>query len=716
MESLKFSSTKAASVKESFTNLKQDLQSAITKINTFKGEANSYANTWVSTYLDRFFDAPNRDDYENYDAYKEDYDSFKSSAEKTINAQAESYKSTAKYMESYVPNVKTTVETMSNAFDKLVQAIETFEGTPTSISELLSGIEGISTVVVGEGDEATEVVYYTYKDPDTGEEITLTISELVNAFYTYTGSTLNAIVAAQMIGDAQGYDEATVNQMLIDAVGSSNAYVDNLSKDGFMTVATTNDIGNLYTAVTGETYNEETMNTQYQSMLTSLNEKHEGLNAEELFGSDIGAMAATLGCALAPGLMGSGAFNLTDNLNEYNAIHKKADSEEEEEEKNETPAVADNKENVSQTPSEQQPQQVIPETPVEQVQPDPIVEEVIQLEPEQETPVEETITEPVEEPVQEEVYVPEFVEPVQTELPKEIEQINEISADEVDAEATEAYYEKYGDDLAAHRAEESAKFEELFMKEDKTELIETFEEMGYSHEDAVVAANNRDVGLSAYMLGSQNSETAKIAAEIANANDIDNFDTTFDDTPNIEDLTNGNSVAQMSDPMESPKVVEAKEAYVEAKDAYIESVDTANESIKVANEAKDNLSEVVKEVQAEAGTDTSKWSKAQVDKVNKAMKTYNVAVTQANNDVKTSETIKTTYHQAKADYLEAKNDYYQEQINQYLENNNTNNTNNNNNINNNTNGTLPNTNTDTDVSADDFLGVLGGSDGNISVS
>ena len=38
------------------------------------------------------------------------------------------------------------------------------------------------------------------------------------------------------------------------------------------------------------------------------------------------------------------------------------------------------------------------------------------------------------------------------------------------------------------------------------------------------------------------------------------------------------------------------------------------------------------------------------------------------------------------------------------------------NNNNNTNGTLPNTNTDTDVSADDFLGVLGGSDGNISVS
>lgn len=245
-----------------------------------------------------------------------------------------------------------------------------------------------------------------------------------------------------------------------------------------------------------------------------------------------------------------------------------------------------------------------------------------------------------------------------------VEEISKLEIEDVDMLAKEEFFDRYstGELLAERRLNDNKAFESLFSTEGKADLVEKFKEMGYSENEAIAAANNKDVGLAAFMLGSQNAETAQIAQDLAKEMGFgEDFDTVYDDKPDYADLFDGDAAASLMDPSTNTAVAEAKDAFNNAKDAYTESVTEANESIQAANEAKTELETIKAKIIGESGSDTSKWSDEQIKQYNEATRKYNTAVTKANEDVAESQAAKEAYNQAKVE-LKTKQEEYLEKI------------------------------------------------------
>ena len=183
--------------------------------------------------------------------------------------------------------------------------------------------------------------------------------------------------------------------------------------------------------------------------------------------------------------------------------------------------------------------------------------------------------------------------------------------------------------------------------------------MGYDPVEALGAANNKDVGLAAFLLGSQNQELTQIAQDFATDLGLgDAFDTSYDDAPDYQDLFDGDAQVELTSPSSSEAIVEAKVEVQEAKDAYSTAVETANASINDATKAKGDLETLRASIESVSGKDTSKWTSEQIEQYNKAVESYNTAVTKANENVALAEEAKSTYVDAKESLQKVENGSY----------------------------------------------------------
>jgi hypothetical protein len=253
-----------------------------------------------------------------------------------------------------------------------------------------------------------------------------------------------------------------------------------------------------------------------------------------------------------------------------------------------------------------------------------------------------------------------FTDIVEEELPTEPLEL-EVSNEEIDDMARDAFYEKYSvpEDLAARRQQDIELFEELYNSENRDALIQKFQEMGYDPAEAIGAANNKDIGLAAFLLGSQNQELTQIAQDFAKELGLgETFDTTFDDAPDYNDLFDGDAAVELTSPSTSEAIVDAKLNVQEAKDAYTESIENANKYIEDATKAKGELDTIKASIEKVSGTDTTKWTKEQIEQYNKAAESYNTAVTKANDEVEAAEKAKAAYTEAKTNLQKVEDEYY----------------------------------------------------------
>lgn len=246
-----------------------------------------------------------------------------------------------------------------------------------------------------------------------------------------------------------------------------------------------------------------------------------------------------------------------------------------------------------------------------------------------------------------------FEELVETELPEKV-------GEEVDYDQLARDEYEFGEG-----AEKINKFREELIKE-VTELYETgnmdslkekLAKYGYSEDEINTIIADKEMAINAVVDGETRLILAEKAIELAKADGVENWDTKYDNDPDIKTLE--------EDPVEllmlasnDEKVCELKTALDEVKDDYDKAVDEMNELLEKVNTEETELTELKAKYDKEFGEDASKWSEEAVADYNEAIKEYNEAVKTAEEKYTEFEKIKEQYDKANEDFMKAKEEYY----------------------------------------------------------
>ena len=475
-----------------------------------------------------------------------------------------------------VDKIKKVAETLENIY-KLILHFEEDALQNVFLKEEFANKENISVELVN----GVEVVYYELD----GEK--LTIAELTNAFYTYTGMSMDTMIQRGIQFNDFGANLASQMKILDDV----NSFVGNATRASAFGVASREDILN-----TARDLGVSTDLSSVESILAS--------SPNNDVNSHLTTSSAVAGFALL------GAYFVTNGL-----------STEKEEEKQKPSR------NPTSSPSlEQRPNggnNVVPSNP--------LGEESVKVETLVETlPSIEVIT--------------------NEEIPETIQFDDEIDYDEMAIEEFEALDFDEVTERTNQVIEEALT---LFESEDKTALKEKLASFGYSEPEINEMIDNREYVVTAIIEGDRRQQLGEIANRLADQDGIKDFDTSYDDGQQYEDLTDGTSSEFIIDMGNDPTVSEKRTIYWKDRNTYQEKLQEANDSINAARVAKSELNSIQREI----GSDQSKWTTEQAIRYNSAVTKYNAAVYESNKKVDIVKNAKETYNTSKNDYMSSKENY-----------------------------------------------------------
>ena len=603
------------------------------------------------------------------------------------------------------------------ALRQLSVAINAFENTSYSLEEALNSLDDVSDNVSVVHDEATglDTVYYTYTDED-GNEQKLTVAEMVNAFYTYVGTTMNAAVATKLANPEMS--DSDFNSLLDGTVSNVTSNVDKYLKQGLFSIASAANIKNFYEEVTGKDYDK--LADDFSESFSLIGTDGSNVDVDDLankLGKETGSLLSATTAVLAGAL---GAYDLTGYIKDSTELDVKG------EDSNGTPA-GDTSNYSGQNGngnsegggnysggvssggggssgggtsggggSSSDPTKDKDKEPTKDKDKDPTKDKDKDPTKNAEPPVEVT--------KQEE----------RGNLPEKVE--TDLGTKDYDELAREQFEAQGDAKIAENRAKITEEANKLFEAEDKTELINKLKEYGYTEIDINDIIQDRNLVTSALIEGDQRQQLATMANNLAKADGVKDFDTAYDEGQCCHGFYDGSSEALLSNASADPTVATAKTALTDATTKYTESVKTAQESITKVNEAQKTVettkAEIVKSVASdtknwsttqqtkystelktaqdafikkngdatkwdatkvneyqkietnlknkyvsEIQKDSSKWSNDQIEKYNKSVENYNTALKDANTKYEASQTAKTSYETSKANYEKARETY-----------------------------------------------------------
>lgn len=697
---VKFNTGKKGNCLSKVSSATPEISNTDTKITNFESTAKTISNSWVDKFkedvtdYDKTITNPDGTTSKQYDystanrAGSTHYSHADAVAanENYIKNDVEQYRNLAASAKSECTEVTSDANTRLTAIQTLLNAlqgaVDAFEGSTADIS-FEAVIEALSDSGLGdnidiqsitlEDGSTVDVVYYI-----DGDGNKFTISEMVNAFFTYTGTAVSGRIANEFILDKLGITDpdeiAKYNENYIAGIGN-NVY--QLLGKGFFSVATESNIDAMYqAAVPGGDITADYENLLKGTLLKGADGTE--YTADDIFDANGVASVISGGVATAIGI-GYTMSNEGDVSSMYSDDNTAAMEERQ-------TKAAEKAEELK----EEEPTEVDTEADTE---PDTEADSEAEIEPDT-TPATTPTTDTPKwsdtptsggspsspttggdgsggdssggdtpsTPVAGDNDGDGLVDMVETELPTEPLEV-EYTNEDIDAMARDEFYDRYSvpEDLAARRQQDIDAFTELYDSENRDALVEKFIEMGYDPAEALGAANNKDVGLAAYLLGSQNQELTQIAKDFANDLGLgDAFDTSYDDAPDYRDLFDGDAQVELTSPTTSQAIMSAKSEVTEAKTAYTEAVNNANQYIQDATKAKGELETIKASIESVSGTDSSKWTDAQVEQYNKATEAYNTAVTKANDEVAAAQEAKTAYTEAKDKLQKVEDEYYNE--------------------------------------------------------
>lgn len=289
--------------------------------------------------------------------------------------------------------------------------------------------------------------------------------------------------------------------------------------------------------------------------------------------------------------------------------------------------------------------------------------------PDIESKIEEEIPVP-DEPVPEIEPSDRVVNEIEDPVPEVPVMDKKLTNEDVDQLAEDKFYEQYSpEELAEYRNNQIDEFNSLY-DNDKDSLINQLNDAGYSINEAEALADDKNLGLAAFLAAKQSADMAEMSKSIAQGANMDMamFDTRYDDGASFKDLVSGETNARMYNPNVDSNVANAKQEMNNAKARYDKAVDTANKSVDEANDNKDKLDSVKKQIVKKSGNDSNNWSEEDIDKYNDAVNEYNDSVRKANDDVAAAQNAKTDYENSKTTYENSKEEFYDRVKDEVLQN------------------------------------------------
>ena len=369
MEYVKASKETLRNIKEKVENLSSLLSDVKTNVDSFKNTVFNDTNNWVTNYYKNFYKAPSRSNYMKDGeldgrAYSEAIQANTASAQNTVRKYADNAKLHANDIDEFLPEAINETNSFKEKITRICSLINDFENLVSSDKLNLSKVidelgenYSVETITVNISGKDIEVQVLMWTDENGNK---YNVSELLNAFYTYTGmNASNAVVLA-----SKGLNNEELENELTNMVNNTAIGVDNQLQRGFFSVASTSGINSMYKDALDKDYDETIIKTEYESIL-----KEQGINSEDYENnlSGLTNSAKLGGMAMAGALMAGLNFKLEP---------KEEDKEDDKIENNtETSGNTNNGESSSEQTSKQDTPQ--PEGPeiLDEEEPDTLPEE-----------------------------------------------------------------------------------------------------------------------------------------------------------------------------------------------------------------------------------------------------------------------------------------------------------------------------------------------------
>ncbi len=258
-----------------------------------------------------------------------------------------------------------------------------------------------------------------------------------------------------------------------------------------------------------------------------------------------------------------------------------------------------------------------------------------------------------EEKKEEEVVLPPLEEISKEEVPEELESIVEIDYDDLARAEYEAQDE---DELNEHINEVMNEALTLYENGDFDIIRKRLTEFGYSEPEIDSILRSQEYVTMAFIEGDRRDALTEIANRLADEDGIKDFDTSYDDGQEYSDLVNGTNSTLLVNMSQDKDIIKMREGFQDTEEKYKASLLEANESVSKAQEAK----KVLDEVQKKLGSDTKDWTVEDAENYNKIVREYNEVLKDANQKVALSNEAKEKYIKAKDSYIKAKKDFLEE--------------------------------------------------------
>ena len=544
------------------------------------------------------------------------------------------------------------VLTAVNNFNGNVDIAKSFEslGITVSMEENVNGGE-------------TPIIYYTVGDEK------YTLSELLNAFYTYTGMSMSTVVQGALLAEELGISPEdyagekgdAIRQAMLDQVNALTSFA---AKTRAFGLATEEDQNNMakslgidlsqYTSASSLIGDDETKD-KYSGALSKAFDGINGLTTDnaKVFGGALGAFG------LASFLNANHDPNNPSKTSEDDKTSDDDDKTQDDENQNDNNNDNTNNNNNNNTSNDDdgggsgggsggghggsgggsggsggssgkqsKGKTTDPVNPKETDPKDPTVtptetptnpKEDKEKEKTTGTPTEPTIpgtvtpTEGNTEPLE----TPEDASELPTEtLPTELQDLakdyDDLARQQFEAQGEEA--------ISEHRAEVIEEANRLFEAEDKTPLREKLKAYGYEDADIEAIIQDRDLTVSALVSGDQREQLAKIANELAEKDGVKEFDTVYDNAQTATSLTDGTTTKLLANMSGDEGIKNAYTTLAASEKSYTEANTAAITAMAAVTAAQTKLTEITNKIGTSIKENPSQWD-------SKTMKAYNEEVT-----------------------------------------------------------------------------------------
>ena len=572
----------------------------------------------------------------------------KDAAERTANEKKLAVSTKKGEAITAINNINKKLGSVSTGLENIINAVNTFNESV----DMQKAFDQLNiTISYEENGEnvnggTTPIVYYVID----GQKYT--ISELLNAFYTYTGMSMSTVVSGAILAEELGIDYSgekgdIIRNAMLGQVGALTGFA---AESRLFGLATEADQNNFAKAVGLDP-------DHYGDATSLLTEKSATEKNKDFLNKLPNAFTTKFGASVAGGLMG--AYGLASFLNKYPDPNK-TEAMEEAMEKADTPTVptwpsgseapkpsptwgyeptgssggspvrspgsssggspggssggSSKKPKTPKDPSTKDPKDPTatptdPNTPTKPTTPT-------------ETPVEtpglvsptECNTEPLVTPEDASQLPPDVLPSIPDGIEKNYD---DLARQQFESQGEEA--------IAEHRAEIIEKANQLFEAEDKGPLKEQLRKYGYSDSDIEIIIQDRDLTVNALVSGDQREQLAKIAQDLAKQDGVTEFDTIYDNEQTATSLTDGTTTKLLANMSSDEGVKTAYTAFTTAETAYTEANTAAATAMATMTAAQAKLTEITNKIGGDIKSNPYQWDA-------NTMKDYNAEVSKLHDE------------------------------------------------------------------------------------